>query len=266
MAPLDRALALQQVDEAAVVVGQDLDLDVTRTSEVTLQDHDVVAEGGPGLAARGEKRRAEVFAPGHRAHALATAAARRLDHHGPADALRLGQERGVLLVVALVSRNDGNPGRSHEAPRALLVPHGPVHGAGRTDEGQPGLCHGVGEGGVLAQEAVAGMDGVGPRLARSGQQGAFVQVGSSGLGGADGHRLVRLADVERAFVHVRIHGGRGDAHGAAGAGHAHRDLAAVGDEDLAEEGHAPGECSIALCSVSAPGMPPPPSSSAPRWP
>ena len=52
--------------------------------------------------------------------------------------------------------------------------------------------------------------------------------------GPIGDRLVRLAHVQRAAVGLGVDGDGGDAHDAAGAGDAHGDLAAVGDQDLAE--------------------------------
>ncbi len=51
---------------------------------------------------------------------------------------------------------------------------------------------------------------------------------------ADVHRLVGLAHVRSARVGVAVHGDRRDAHLAAGADDAQRDLAAVGDQDLLE--------------------------------
>ena len=48
------------------------------------------------------------------------------------------------------------------------------------------------------------------------------------------HGLVGLAHVERAAVGLGVDGHGRDAHRAAGAGHAHGDLAAVRDQDLPE--------------------------------
>ena len=75
----------------------------------------------------------------------------------------LGEQGGVLLVVAVVARHHGHARRGHEPPRALLVAHPPVHAARRAHEDEAGPRHRVGEVAVLAQEPVAGMDRVGPR-------------------------------------------------------------------------------------------------------
>ena len=52
MAALDRALALEQVDDVAVVVGEDLDLDVARPLDQPLDVQRAVAERGRRLAPR----------------------------------------------------------------------------------------------------------------------------------------------------------------------------------------------------------------------
>src|SRR6185436_6257371 len=44
MPPLHRAVALQQVYALTLRVGEDLDLDVTRTGEILLDQHPVVSE------------------------------------------------------------------------------------------------------------------------------------------------------------------------------------------------------------------------------
>ena len=53
---LDRAVALEQVDEVAVGVAQELDLDVPRPADQLLEIDLVLAEGGLGLAPRGIDR------------------------------------------------------------------------------------------------------------------------------------------------------------------------------------------------------------------
>ena len=56
---LDRAVALEQVDDVAVPVGEHLDLDVPRPGQVALDQHAVVAERGAGLALRQRQRLGE---------------------------------------------------------------------------------------------------------------------------------------------------------------------------------------------------------------
>ena len=52
VAALQRAVALEQVDDVAVGVAEHLHLDVARAGDVLLQQHPIVAEGRRGLAPR----------------------------------------------------------------------------------------------------------------------------------------------------------------------------------------------------------------------
>ena len=63
MAPLERALALAEMDRVAGGVAQELDLDVAGTREVALEDEPIVAERGRGLAPRAGERLGQLVAP-----------------------------------------------------------------------------------------------------------------------------------------------------------------------------------------------------------
>ena len=61
-----------------------------------------------------------------------------------------------------------------------------------------------------------------------------VEVGLGGRRRADGISLVGFAHVQRGAIHFGEDRDRGDAHLAAGANDAHRDLSAIGDQDFLE--------------------------------
>ena len=63
MAPLDRALALAEVDDGAVVIAEDLELDVARVLDVLLEVDVADAERRFGLALRGLQRLATAPRP-----------------------------------------------------------------------------------------------------------------------------------------------------------------------------------------------------------
>ena len=88
----------------------------------------------------------------------------------------------------------GTPAARAVSFAASLSPPGPQRRGRRSDPRQPGLEHGLGELGALGEEAVAGMDGVGARLAR----GAHV-LGRVEIGGDLDDRVRRLR-MERAVV------------------------------------------------------------------
>ena len=52
MATLDRALALEEMDDVAVRIGEDLDLDVPRPFDEALHVQRAVAESGGGFSPR----------------------------------------------------------------------------------------------------------------------------------------------------------------------------------------------------------------------
>ncbi len=96
MAPLNRALALPQMDDLAVMVPHDLKLDVPRRSNVFLDVNIRGAKGRRGLVARGLEGAGQLLRQFHDAHSPAPASGRRFDHNGVTDSrgnlprLRLG--------------------------------------------------------------------------------------------------------------------------------------------------------------------------------
>jgi hypothetical protein len=74
MPALDRAVALEQVHHIAEAVAEHLDLDVTGSVQVLLDQHPVIAERARSLAPGGGERVREVLRPPDHAHALAAAA------------------------------------------------------------------------------------------------------------------------------------------------------------------------------------------------
>src|SRR3954453_16786970 len=87
VAALDRAFALVQIDDVAVLIAEQLDLDVPRLLDELLDEHAVVAEAGEAFALYALEALAHVLLVPREAHALAAAAGRRLHHHREADAL-----------------------------------------------------------------------------------------------------------------------------------------------------------------------------------
>ena len=114
-----------------------------------------------------------------------------------------------------------------------LVAHLGQNGGGGADEGDARLLAGPGEVGVLAQKAVAGVDGV--HVAAAGQidDGGDIQIGAQGgLVLTDEIGLVRLGAEEGKGVLVGVHGHRVQAQIVAGPEHADGDLAPVCHQDF----------------------------------
>jgi hypothetical protein len=74
MPALDRAVALEQMKNVAVPVGEDLHLDVARPRQIFLDQHAVVVERGLGFALGRSERGGELIGALDHAHAFAAAA------------------------------------------------------------------------------------------------------------------------------------------------------------------------------------------------
>ena len=145
---------------------------------------------------------------------------RREGGHGPGTGDRLGD-----------SGDGGHTGALGGASGAQLVAQGPHGRRAGADPGDAGVDDGLGEGIVLGQEAVTGVNGVGAGGAGHGQDG--LGIGVRGAFG-QGVRLIgefgsRTQDV---LGGVREYGGASQI--ADRAYHAQGDLTAVGDEDAVE--------------------------------
>ena len=163
VAPLDRAVALAEVDAVAVAVDRDLDLDVAVLVEPLLEVERVVAERGLRLAAADPEHRLELARRADHAHALAAATGRRLDEHRVADPLGLAECVQVVAEHALGARDRRQAVGAQQLARAGLARE-PLEDVGRRpDERQVVGRDDLGEALVLGQEAVARMDGVAAR-------------------------------------------------------------------------------------------------------
>ena len=150
VAPLDRAFALAEMDDVAVLVAEHLDLDMARLLDIFLDEHAVVAEArlGLGLSTSRSPPRTSLRAPGD-AHALAAAAGRRLDHHRIADLVGdLGRLLGVLDHAEMAGHGR-DLGLGGELLRLDLVAHRLDRLEIRADEDDARLLERAGEGRVL---------------------------------------------------------------------------------------------------------------------
>ena len=135
------------------------------------------------------------------------------------------------MIGAGHHRRAGGDGR---LARGGFRPHGADGGGGRADENDAGILAGGGEFGVLAEKSVARMDGLGAVLAGGVEDAVDAQVAFRGRRRADVFGFVRHADVQRGAVGIGVDRHAGDAHLAQRAHDPHGDLAAVGDQNLAE--------------------------------
>ena len=232
VAPLDRAFAFADGPHGAVFVGEHLDLDVVAGGQVALAEHRRVAERRLRLAAgRGDLCR-ELGQFADHPHAAAAAAGRRLDQHRQ---LIGGDGFGVELVEHRHARG------GHHLLGLDLRAHRGDRGRRRPDPRQARIEHGGGEFGVLREESVARVDGVGARGAGRGDQLLGIQVPVAALQADPG---VGLRDVRGRGVGIGVDGDGADAEAPAGGEHPPGDLAAVGDQNSCDHGLSPLRASV----------------------
>ena len=143
---------------------------MARVRDEPLEVDDLAAEGGLRLGRGAPHGLGEVLGALHAPNALPAAAPgglheERIAHavSGGDDGLRVG---GVAHLGAGNHRHARRLGRS---PRAHLVAHRAHRGGGGPDERHPRGVARLAEGGVLGEESVARVDGVGARLLARGE-------------------------------------------------------------------------------------------------
>ena len=122
IAQLHRAVSFMQMQDVAVAIGQDLDLDVARTFDQFLDEEITVAEGARGFTPATLERLGHGIRVNDDAHASTAATARGLEHHGVPQLL--GDSGGAInrLECLGTARHHRNPkGRSQGAGLHLVA-------------------------------------------------------------------------------------------------------------------------------------------------
>ena len=249
VAPLHRTVALAEMHDTAVLVGEHLHLNVARAGERAFEQEASVAERVFGLRARGFQRGGKLAFAAHEPHAAPAATGRGLDHHRIADRVRRRSECAVALVGPVVTRNDRYTGAARDALRLRLVGHLPNDSGRRPDPGQARLDHGLRKSRILGEEAVARMHGIGAGLLRRRDDRRTIEVRLARARRADPHCRIRFAHVQGIAIRIGVNRDRADAHAPGGTDDAARDLAAVGDQQL--HGRATPNCTGRKVRASA---------------
>ena len=218
----------------AVVIAEDLELDVPRRLDVLLDVDVGHAERRFRFPLRGLDRVRQLAGGAHHAHAAAAAAGGGLHDHGISNVLR-DLERPLLAVEwAVAAREDRHAGLPHDAAGAGLVPHETDDLRVRADEPDVARLADLRQVRAFGKKPVAGMNGVRAGNFSGADHGRHVQVAVGAARGTDAHVFVGEFHVQRVFVGLRIHGHGLDAELAAGIDHPQRHFAAVRDQDFLE--------------------------------
>mmetsp|Transcript_22919 Transcript_22919/g.40553 ORF Transcript_22919/g.40553 Transcript_22919/m.40553 type:complete len:292 (+) Transcript_22919:1363-2238(+) len=177
VAPLDRALALVEVDAVAVLVDQHLDFDVPRLLHELLDEDRVVSERRQGLTLRQPETRHRLIVAVRNAHALSPAARRCLDHDWIADVV--GHPQQLLLVrdLAHVAGNDVDFGLLCDLLGVNLVSHGVDGELAWPDERHATSLQRLRKLGVFGEKPVPRMHGLGSGGLDGGEDAVHSEVG-----------------------------------------------------------------------------------------
>ena len=234
VAPLQRAVALEEVNGVAMGVAEHLHLDVARRADKALDQHAGIAKGTQGLALAGFERGPEIGRIGDQAHALATTAGHRLDEHRITGLARHPLEKAGLLILAHIARHHRNAGIAHQRLGGVLQAHGTDRRRRRADKDDAGALAGFGETDILGQKAIAGVDRLRAGLPGRLENAVRAEIAVADARFPDCHRLVGHLDVERLLVGGGMDRDNPHAEAMRGAGDAACDLATVGDQDGGE--------------------------------
>lgn len=209
------------MDDVALTVADDLNLDVLGGTDVTLDEARSIAEGSQSLRRSSLEEGDEVLALTDDAHALAAATLGGLDHDGKA--ILIDEILGFLKVGdgTIGTRDDGNAGVDGQLTSLGLVTKDLEVLHLGTDEGNASIGTGLGELGTLGKEAISRMDGIDAIVLGNLDEILNVEVGTDGcsrrwqeegLISAPAMRVVAiLKGVDGHGFHVELGGGTDDA-------------------------------------------------------
>ena len=204
VAPLDGALAVAEDSDVPICIGQDLNFQVSRRCDVVLNVDLITAECRACLAAHAGKVLSQLIIGEGHLHPPAASAVQRLEDHGKAEVL--GQEDSLADVGnhPIGARDGGYVQRPGNLLCPGLVADGPKGGTRRPDELDSVLLAEKGELGVLREETVTGVDGVGLPCQGRRDDGIDIEVALRGLLGADLYRLVGEVQVLHVLIGLGI--------------------------------------------------------------
>jgi hypothetical protein len=228
MAALNGAIALAQVDDIAMLVRQNLELDVMRALDIFLNEYGAVSESGEGLAGGHFHIFAQLGIRPDDAESAPSTTGAGFDHDRVAGFFGEGQGLFNICHAAMGARDDRNPVFFRKIGGFNFAAHGVDGGRRGSDEGNAGSLAQLGKLRVLGKKAVAGMDGI--RSDSEGEIDDLLLVEEAlHRPRADEVGFISLLDVDAGGIRLGIDSDRGDIQFAAGADDAHGDFAAICD-------------------------------------
>src|SRR5271157_1469586 len=232
--PLDGTFALAQTHHVAVLVRQDLKLDVPGMLHIFLHVEIAVAERPGRLRLRRLEQAWQLFFVMDDAHAPPASARRSLHDHRKPYLPRPLQRLAFRGQNPVRARQDRHARLLHRAASLFLFAHQPRYLRLRANElDAAGLTH-LGEVGVFRQQPISGMHCLDVGDLRRTDYRWNIQVTLSQLRRPDADGLVGKTHMQRVAVGLAVDGDRANAQFLARADHAQGNLAAIGYQDLLE--------------------------------
>src|SRR3569623_404141 len=219
--------------DVAVVVGEYLQLDVARIDDTLFHEDVGAAEGLGGFGYHAIVIAAQVDLVLAAADAATAAAGCRFQHHGITELTRVIRRRVDAGDTAVAAGRHRYAGFDHRLAGFDFIAHLADDGSVGADEADTAAGADLGQHRIFGEKAIAGVE----RVAAGGDRQIDDAVGIEITGhrvGADIIGFVGLFEMQAVAVGVGVDRDRGDAHLGAGAHDAHRDLAAVGEEDYSD--------------------------------
>ena len=237
MTPLNRTLALVEIQDVTVRVADQLNFNMARLFNKFLNEDTVIAKAVSGFVTATGKALQSFFVIESHAQALATAARRRFDHDGVTNAF--GNLHCTLWSFNRIinARNTVHTGLARQLFRFNFVAHGGNGVMLGADEGNALFFTALGELSVFAQETVARMDSLGAGLFASSNDFFSQQVALAAWRRTDVDGFICELNMPRIFIGVGIHRHRLDAHFLGRSNDTARNFTAVGNEDFGKHSY-----------------------------
>ncbi len=227
--PLDRAVALVQVDDVALFVAEDLHFDMLGPLDIALEENGGVAEGALGLALGFFEEMFKILGVFDHAHAAATAAKGCLDDEGEANFLGDFERFCRIGNGIFCSRQGGHFCLIGNFARFDFVPHARKEVGTRTDESDVIGFAGVGKGRIFGEESVSRVDQVDVVVFCKVDDAVDVEVGGDGpFALTDEVGLIGFEAVDAEAVFVGVNGNGATPEFSRAAEDADSDFTAVG--------------------------------------
>ena len=235
MAALHRAVAFVQMHQPAVLVAENLHLQVTSAGEIFLQENGAIAKSGTRFSLRFLQQAVQFAGIVNDAHPAPAAAHGGFHHHRVAN-FRRSFVRGSSGFYRLSgARQHGHARRSGQAARRRFVAQQFQELRRRADKFYPRRFAGARERRIFGQKSVAGMDGIDFPFLGQRHNAGNVEVGlDRALACSDLISLIGFEAVQGQAIFLRVDGYGAQAQLIGGAKNPDGDFAAVGRQKFAD--------------------------------